>query len=287
MTLISMHSTSNESTDIPAALTLTESVAESAVTYWATISSCGHLFLLTIRRQLMSRQTLVSVALAVLCCLIVIAGARQRDPSPKKLAEAVLVPTYIAFLMPILAICYGASAVGGEREDRTLIYLLITPIPRPLVYLTKALASIGLVTFWSGGALVALCWLARDAGRPAFDVFLPGSLLGAAAYAALFLMLGAIFRYGTVISLAYWFFLEVLFGSMPGIIKRISVAFYVKCMVYDAGSELELGPWRKTAREMFLPVSGRASAITLICAIVALLAIGTIVFSRREYRDLS
>lgn len=271
----------------PAPRHSTEISGESTVDFPAMMSACGHLLFLTIRRQLMSRQTLVSFALAVLCCLIVVAGARQRDPSSKKLAEQVLVPTYIAFLMPILAICYGASAVGGEREDRTLIYLLITPIPRPLVYLTKALATIGLVTVWSGGTLVALCWLARDAGRPAFDVFLPASLLGAAAYATLFLMLGAIFRYGTVISLAYWFFLEVLFGNMPGIIKRISVAFYVRCMVYDAGSEMELGPWRRAAREMFLPVSGRASAITLACAIVTLLAVGVIVFSRREYRDLS
>jgi ABC-2 type transport system permease protein len=253
----------------------------------ATMSACWHLLLLTVRRQLMSRQTLVSLALAVLCCLIVVAETRQRNPTPKKLAEQVLVPIYVAFLIPVLAICYGASAVGGEREDRTLIYLLVTPIPRPLVYLTKGLATMGLVTLWSGLALLILCWFAGENGRPMLSVFLPAGLLGAAAYAALFLMLGAIFRYGTVLSLAYWFFLEVLFGNMPGIIKRISIAFYVRCIVYDAGSDFELGPWRKAAREMFLPVSGQASAITLTCAILSLLAVGVIVFSRREYRDLS
>lgn len=235
----------------------------------------------------MSRQTLVSLALAVLCGLIVVAGTRQRDPSPKKLAEQVLVPTYIGFLMPILAICYGASAIGGEREDRTLIYLLISPIPRPLVYLTKAAATISLVTAWSGGALAVLCGLAGESGQSTFDVFCSASLLGAAAYAALFLMLGAIFRFGTVIALAYWFFLEVLFGNMPGIIKRVSVAFYVRCIVYDAGTNLELGPARKAAREMFLPVSGRTASITMFCTIFALLIVGLFVFSQREYRDVS
>lgn len=259
----------------------------SAPTLRRALSACWHLFLLTIRRQLMSRQTLVGIALAILCALIVIAGTRQKDPSPKKLAEQVLVPTYIGFLMPILAICYGASTVGGEREDRTLIYLLITPMPRPLIYLTKTLSTIGLVSAWSGITLASLCWLARDAGQSTFHVFLAASLFGSAAYAALFLMLGAIFRHGTVIALAYWFFLEVLFGNMPGIIKRVSVAFYVRCMVYDAGSDLQIGPWGKTAREMFLPVSGRAASITLVCATLFLVAAGTVVFSRREYRDLS
>ncbi|HEY2249609.1 MAG TPA: hypothetical protein VGH74_01065, partial [Planctomycetaceae bacterium] len=67
------------------------------------------------------------MGLTLLCCLIVLAWARQREPSPKKFAEHVVVPIYIAFLMPVLAISYGASTVGGEREDRTLIYLLITP----------------------------------------------------------------------------------------------------------------------------------------------------------------
>lgn len=222
-----------------------------------------------------------------ICCLIVVAWARQSAPSARKLAENILVPTYLAFLMPILAICYGASAVGGEREDRTLIYLLITPVPRFCLYTIKALATIGLVTAWAGLSLYILCRLAGDPGRVALGIFFPASLLGAAAYASLFLLLGSIFRHGTVISLAYWFFLEVLFGNMPGIIKRVSVAFYVRCIVYDSGADLELGPFRKAAREMFLPVSGRSATIALACGILLLLGVGMFVFHRREYRDLS
>jgi ABC-type transport system involved in multi-copper enzyme maturation permease subunit len=250
-------------------------------------SACWQLFVVTLRRQLFSRQALVGIALTILCCLIVLAWSRQREPTPKKLAEQVLVPTFVAFLLPVLAICHGASVIGGEREDRTLIYLLITPIPRPFVYLTKALAALGLVTSWAAVVLTLLCLLGGAPGREMLRVFLPASLLGAAAYTSLFLLLGAVFRHGTIIALAYWFFLEVLFGSLPGIIKRISIAFYVRSVIYDAGSEQSLGPMGRISREMFLAISGDAAAIVLGLGTLALIALGALVFTRREYRDLS
>lgn len=253
----------------------------------ATLGACGHLFGLTLRRQFMSRQTLVSFALAVLCCLIVVAWSRQREPTPKRFAEQVLVPIYIAFLMPVLAICYGASAVGGEREDRTLIYLLITPIPRPLVYLVKSLAMLILVAGWSGATLYVLCRCAGEPGRAALDIFLPASLLASAAYGSLFLLLGTVFRHGTMISLGYWFFLEVLFGNMPGIIKRVSIAFYARCLIYESGTELHLAPRGRAARELFLPVSETTAVLALACGIVGLLVGGMLVFSQREFRDVS
>ena len=82
----------------------------------STVSACRHLFALTLRRQFFSRQTLASLALVTLCVLIVLAWSRQSNPTSKKLAEQVLVPTFIAFLMPIFAICYGASGsvVSGK-----------------------------------------------------------------------------------------------------------------------------------------------------------------------------
>jgi ABC-2 type transport system permease protein len=245
------------------------------------------LFLLTIRRQLFSRQTLACIALTVLCSMIVLAWKRQADPTAKKLAEFVLMPSFVTFLMPVFAICYGASAIGGEREDQTLIYLLISPIPRPLTYATKALAGLTLVAGWTIGTLFVLCRLAGPPGQQVFTMFLPATLLGGLAYASLFMLVGAVFRFGTIISLVYWFFLEVLFGNLPGIIKRVSVAFYVRCMVYDADGDLELGPISRVAREMFLPVSGTTATITLSATTVALLLLGIWLFEQREYRDAS
>lgn len=253
----------------------------------ATLSACWHLFRLTVRRQFISRQTVVACGLAALCVLLVYAMTLLREPSARRLAQNILMPAYIQFLMPMLGICYGASAVGGEREDGTLIYLIITPIPRPLVYLTRFLATAALVVASSGITLWTMCRVAGEPGQEALGVFLGPSLLGAAAYGSLFLLLGAVFRHGTIVSLAYWFFLEALLGNMPGIIKRVSVQFYVRSMIYESGAALGIAPRGRVNREMFLPVEADTAVLVLTCALAALLALGVAVFTRREYRDLS
>jgi len=236
---------------------------------------------------LWSRQTLVCLGLTVLCALIVIAWMQQARPTPRKLAEMVLMPTLVGFLMPIFAISYGSSAICGEREDRSLIYLLITPIPRPVLYFVKALATMILVAGWSVGALLVLCLLAGSYGREALASFVTATLFGSLVYAALFLVLGAMFRHGTIISLAYWFFLEVLFGAMPGIVKRLTVSYYVSCVIYDSGSDLELSPrGGQLGREMFLAIPGATALWMLIGALVTLLVLGAVVLGSREYTEL-
>jgi len=248
-------------------------------------SASRHLFLLTLRRQILSRQTLACLALVLMCALIVVAWSRQPSPTLKKLAEQILVPTFVVFLVPVFAICYGASGIGGEREEQTLIYLLMAPLPRAVVYLIKACAGLLLTGTWTVLTLLVLCALGGSDALQMLPIFLPGALLGGLAYAALFLGVGALFRHGTIIALVYWFFLEVLFGNMPGIIKRVSIAFYIRCMVYDAGSPFELGPRSRVAREMFLPVSAVTSAVVLSITILGLLVLGAWCFESREYRD--
>jgi hypothetical protein len=56
-------------------------------------------------------------------------------------------------------------------------------------------------------------------------------------------------------------------------------------MIYDAGAEHEVAPL--IARAMFLPISGRSAALVLAAVVAGFLAAGLVVFTRREYRDLS
>ncbi len=257
----------------------------SAISILSMTSACLHLFVLSLRRMFSSRQTLICLVLTTLACLIVFAWSMQKDLTVKKLAEEVLVPVHAAFLVPIFAICYGTSGIGGEREDQTLVYLLITPVPRPLVYLAKLLAAVTLVMAWTAASMGAMCYLARPLGIEAIKLFWPALTLGALAYSSLFHVLGAAFRRGTIISLAYTFFLEGLLGNMPGIVKRVSLSFYLSCMIYDAGSDHKIAPL--IAKEMFLPVLGATATNVLWAAAVALTLAGVSNFSRREYRDLS
>lgn len=273
---------------VPATISTGENMVdegdETQGSFWG--HSLWQLFILTFRRHLLSRQTLVCLGLTFVLGAIVVAWSLQASRTPKKLADQVLVTTFIGFLMPIFAISYGAASIGGEREDRTLIYLLITPIPRPLIYLIKAAAALLLVELWATTSLAAFCLIAGEYGKEVFWIFLPGVLLGAAAYGSLFLLIGAAFRHGTIISLAYWFFLEVLFGAMPGIVKRMTVSFYVRSWLYDAGSELRLGPQGRINKEMFQAVSGETAILVLSLIVIGLLGAGAWIFSNRSYEEL-
>jgi ABC-type transport system involved in multi-copper enzyme maturation permease subunit len=248
------------------------------------VSASAQLLTLSLRRQFLSRQSLICLALTLVGAAIAW-GWTKRDPTVKKYAEEILVPVHVAFLVPIYAICYGTAAVGGEREDRTLVYLLLTPMPRPLVYFVKYATAVALILGWTMGSLGLLAFMARPWGSEALQLFWPAIALGSVAYASLFTALGAAFRRGTIISLAYAFFLEGLIGNMPGIVKRMSVSFYMKCMIYDAGSELKIGPL--LSRDLFLPIAGTTARLVLCLVAAGLFVAGLVIFTRREYRDLS
>ncbi len=262
------------------------SATSAGLTFAERLRAGAYLFRLSLWRQVWSRQTLVCLGLTLLLGTIVLAWSLQPNRTGKKFSEQVLLTTYIGFLLPIFAISYGASAIGGEREDRTLIYLLITPIPKPLAYLAKAAATLLFVWGWTLLSLTAFCGVARAPGWEVYRIYLPASLAGVSVYTTLFLLIGTAFRHGTIISLAYWFFLEVLFGAMPGIVKRITASFYIKCWIYDAGADLRLAPLGRVAREMFNAIDGDTAMAVMLAATAVCVAIGAWLFGEREFSEL-
>src|SRR5262249_8211893 len=102
------------------------------------------------------------------------------------------------------------------------------------------------------------------------------------AFAALFHLFGAAVRRPTVVALVYSFFLETILGDMPGLLKRVSVTFYTRCIMFDAAAEYGLTPGKPG---VYQPVDGAPAWMVLIGATVVLLAGGMWWFSRAEYGD--
>jgi ABC-type transport system involved in multi-copper enzyme maturation permease subunit len=110
----------------------------------------------------------------------------------------------------------------------------------------------------------------------------------------LFQLFGAAFRRSTIIGVVYAFVLEALVGNMPGLVKRASIAFYTRCVVYDLAAQQGLdgpGAGSRTGivpdkAAFFAPVAGSTAVLVLLGTAVLFLLIGTLVFSRREYHEL-
>lgn len=222
--------------------------------------------------------------------LLILTTARDFSAMPAEKAfrdfnRQVTTGLFLPIALPLIALAYGSTVLGREREDRTLVFLLVRPIPRPLMLLTQFAAAL----VCTEAVALSFLWILGAAAGPegvrSATLASPAVALTAAAYTALFLLISVMFRHAAVWSLLYAFFVELFLGNMPGIIKQISLNFYGRSLIFAAGKPHGLTP--APQRELFQPVSAEWAYLILPSAAAVLLLLAVVDFSRREYRDLS
>ena len=252
-----------------------------------------YLFGWSLRRMLLSRKTAAVAGVVGLCGVIsalwtwrVLLRESDEIVSPPLLrwAEDLLVPLHVGFLLPLTVLLYAAAAWGDERERRTLLHLVMRPLPRWGMYLARAAAVLPLAALAGVAGLLALAvGTTADIRDQALGLFVPAVAAGAVTYAALFLMVGALLRRPVVVSVLYAFFVESLVGAMPGTVKWLTVSYHVKVLLYAADGPDGLEPDRPL---LFLAVSPATAWLVLSSVTLVLLAGGAVLFGRRQYRDL-
>jgi ABC-type transport system involved in multi-copper enzyme maturation permease subunit len=198
--------------------------------------------------------------------------------------KGMIIILFLGFLLPMWSLSFATEALGGDRENNSLIWLLSRPLPRPAVYLAKYLALLPWSLGLNVGGFAVLCLLAGEAGRLALSLYWPAVVAATFAFSALFYLIGAAFRRPAVVALVYVFFLEIILNLMPGYVKRISISFYARCMLFESARDYGIGPENPYA---FLAISGPAALAVLILMTIALLGVGMVVFSRKQYQDVA
>lgn len=192
----------------------------------------------------------------------------------------VLFSVFLSFLLPIWSLSFSVDALGGEREGGNIVWLLTRPISRPAIYLAKFVALLPWSVGLNMGGFALICLAAGKPGALGFRLYWPAVLWASLAFSALFFLVGAVFRRPAVVGIVYCFFLESFLGNMPGYMKRVSIGFYTRCMMFEAGKDYDVQPEKPT---IYLPVDGSTAQWVLIGASVILLLIGMFWFSRTEY----
>ncbi len=241
---------------------------------------------LSFRRLFWSTSTLmVSLPLAI-CAIWLVRRRYDRmadvEAAFLKFSEHFVINAFVLFVVPICALVYGTTGVGSDREDRTLLFLLVRPIPRPLVLAAKFIAAIPLALSLIAGSFYVYCLLAGEAGRLAFELYLPAVLGMTLAYVGLFHLFAVAIRHSTIAALVYGIFIELLLGLVPGIIKRVTISYYGRVLIYDAA-----GPEGLDAPRGFEPISAHAAGWSLLGIALGSMLLVFIVFQWREYRDLT
>lgn len=191
---------------------------------------------------------------------------------------------YLTFLLPLFTLAYASAAIGAEREGRTLIWLVSRPLPRWAVYLAKFVGVLPWCVIASGGGFAVLCLAGGDLGRRAAAAYWPAVLAGTVGFAALFHLIGAVFRRPAVVGLVYVFFFETLVANLPGSLKQLSLNYYAKSLLYNEG-RAAVGSAVPEQLEVYAPTDPTTAWGVLLGAAAGLTLVGMAVFARQEPRD--
>jgi ABC-type transport system involved in multi-copper enzyme maturation permease subunit len=191
---------------------------------------------------------------------------------------------YLGFLLPLFTLAYASGAMGTEREDRTLIWLLTRPLPRGAVYLAKFVGVLPWCLAVAFAGFSALCLAGGHLGMRAFVTYWPAVLAGTIGFSALFHLIGSVFRRPAVLGLVYIFFFEVLVANLPGSLKRLSLNYYVRSLLYNEATAAApaVSP---EALDVYEPVSAATAWAVLLAAAGLLTLLGMWLFTRHEPKD--
>ena len=217
---------------------------------------------LTLRSLLDGRRTLALGLLALLPVIpaSVFAAAGEIEPELfwARLVQRLIIPTVAAFV----AVVIGASALGDEREDGTILYLLSTPVSRLGLVVTKVLASwtVAAALLTPPVVVAGLIALRGDAtvGRIVWPVV--GMLAAALCYCAVTAWLSTVTRRPVVLGVLYILLWEGSIATFAASADRLSIAAYGRVLAVEGVIDVN-------APEISAPVA------VIVLAIVSAVAI--------------
>ena len=225
---------------------------------------------LVLRRLVTGRRALGLALLPLLVGGIALAyflSGERDDPTPPEiyatLAEQFLLPSAVAFVAVVL----GASAIGDEREDGTILYLAATPLRRVTLVASSGLAAWIATTVISLPGLVATFAFALggDATASAALWSLAGLVATALCYAALFGWLSLAIRRPVLVGFLYVVLWEGSVAAFAPSARWLSVSAYGRALMHKG---LPAGTDAPT-----VPAAGAVTALLVLVAATAALVV--------------
>jgi ABC-2 type transport system permease protein len=157
-------------------------------------------------------------ALPVLIALLIrVAGGRPD-------ADRVLDTLVVRFVMPLVALIVGTTVIGSEIDDGTAVYLMVKPIARWRIVLSKALVAAGLTAVLIlPPVIVTAILLSRTDLGTTIEAFTIACFFGGTAYAIAFLALSTFTSRAFLIGLAYVLIWEGVLASLLEGTKFLSI----------------------------------------------------------------
>lgn len=174
------------------------------------------------RSLLLFLMTLVPVGLAI----IYRAGDHidQQDWTANVLLNGIVITT----IVPLACLIFGTAALGSEIEDGTAVYILAKPVPRREIIVAKfAAAAMVVAAFIVPASAISGLIALQGASEQGIAVgFSLATLLGVAAYSAVFILLSVASSRALIFGLAYVFIWEGVVTELFRGTRWISIRQY-------------------------------------------------------------
>lgn len=238
----------------------------------------GPIFTLTLRALARNRRSLVVIALlCVPALLALVFVASEGTSGGEDFVLNLFIQLVLPVLLPLTALIFATSALGGEVEDRTLLYLTLKPVSRLSVIVAKFLASTLITTVLVEVALVVTYLLGTQGTGDSqnLSAILLAGLVGSLAYSSLFLLIGLwLPRRGLLVGFIYVLVWEGVLSQLSTGLATFSVRRYV-----EGALDANLGTSILTSLQAdgFTPIniSGATSLIVLAIVLVGGVLVST------------
>jgi ABC-2 type transport system permease protein len=220
------------------------------------------------------------IGLAVLPLLAVLLAIADRllstDETPASRYASLAETLFLSTAVAIVSLVLGASSIGDERDDGSILHVVATPIPRRTIILSKLAAAATAVLVLCGPALAACIAIGLGSDTTARAVVWSAIalILCGIAYSALFLVLALVSGRPVLIGLIYIVLWEGSVATFAPQANWLSIGAYGRSMIAEG---------LPGADESNVPaISGAGSIIVLLVASVLFTWLATHRLSRVE-----
>jgi len=241
---------------------------------------------LTVRYLLTTRRAIATGLLASVPVIITLSLAAARvEAFDTILFQNLMIPLFLQVVLIFVTLVNATALIREEIDDNTLPFLLTRPISKPALVAYKYIGYLVAVLVVLLPPIIVAYGVTEAYGRVAFttdiDVlwgFLATTILGSAAYGALFLFISVLVRRPLAVGLMIGFVWESVVDNIPGDVPKLSVIHYLKTILKDVIVINPLGGYRTD-------VSAVGAAGILVAVSIALVILAAFVFQQMEFRQ--
>jgi ABC-2 type transport system permease protein len=221
---------------------------------------------LTLRALLLQRRTIMLGLVSAATVLTALIYALAKGPGSDDLGfySGLVQQLFVPTVASLIALVFGVSAFGDEREDGTILYLVATPQPRIELVVAKVLAAWTATLALLAPSLVLTGLLALG-GRASLRLIgwpLLGVVVATLAYCSAAAWLSLRTRRPVVIGIIYILLWEGSIATFAASAAKLSISAYGRVFVAHALPQ--------AAR----PVAGLAASAIVLAVVVCLSAWG-------------